>query len=107
MLTTVHPATSPQDALEMLEEIHIPLTHSEKKLIVESLWDAAFREGARQGRQAGIEHAESTLRNFGLDWPADVLRAEPRTPREEYEDPTIAIRRRLEARTKIDGRYTN
>lgn len=107
MLTDVHPAKSAQDALEMLEEIHIPLTHAEKKLIVESLWDAAFREGARQGRQAGIEHAESVLRNYGLDWPADVLHAAPQTPRAEYEDPTTTIRRKLADRAKIDGRYTN
>lgn len=81
MLTNIHPATSVKDAIEQLDS-HIPLVHAERELIVQSLWDLAFREGAKQGRQAGYEAAQAL----------DTL---DREPRDEYPDPTTVIRDRL------------
>lgn len=114
-----HPSESVEDALTMLDS-RIPLTARERRLIVESLYDLAFREGARQGRQAGIEHTETEMRHkvrqFCLAHDLDTSvwtdclfgGAEQRA---EYPDPTTAIREKLTAkaaaRTKIDGRYTN
>lgn len=50
----VHEATSLEDAYAMFDG-HVPLTAREKRYILESLYDLAFREGARQGRMAGRE----------------------------------------------------
>jgi len=46
--------------MNMLDS-HVPLTHRERKLIVTSLYDLAFREGARQGRQAGVEQVQNVI----------------------------------------------
>jgi hypothetical protein len=84
MAMSIHPSESIEDAMTMLDS-RLPLTYGERKLIVQSLWDLAFREGARQGRLAGIEHVHNTLR-------------------EEYEDPTTAIRANLTKKARIrDG----
>lgn len=57
----VHAATSTDDALKMLDN-HIPLTFREKELVVTGLYDHAFCEGARQGRQAGMESVQNIVR---------------------------------------------
>ena len=118
---TVHHAQSAEDAIVMLDS-RMPLTHQERKLIVESLYDLAFREGARQGRQAGIEsvHAEiRTLIHEYRDQPTDdrmfaFKRSDiaglletllpPSSPR-EYSDTTQVIREKLaaKARQRVNG----
>lgn len=115
MLTNIHPATSRQDALDQLDS-HIPLLHAERKMIVNSLYDLAFREGAKQGRQAGVEHVQNRLREVAAEITdriayrvlADIADSFD-DPRAEYQDPTTAIREKLtnKARTRIDGRYPN
>lgn len=105
MLTNIHPATSIKDAISQLDS-HIPLVHAERELIVQSLWDLAFREGAKQGRLAGVEAVQNHLRSVAKDVvladPAarDLLLAiaatfdtEPEP--KEYRDPTTTIREQL------------
>lgn len=115
----MHESESLDDAMEMFDS-HIPLTYRERKLILQSLYDLAFREGARQGRLAGVAAVQNEVRQAlsGIDprraYPTSfftgVLRGFlPREPGEEYADPTTAIRRNLEetTRLKIDGRHVN
>lgn len=106
MLTNIHPVTSLQDALDQLDS-HIPLLHAERKLIVQSLWDLAFREGAKQGRQAGVEHVQNRLREVAVEITdrtsyrvlADIADSFD-DPRSEYQDPTTAIRERLAGKAR-------
>lgn len=70
-MSGVHPPEDVEDALNQLDT-RIPLLYSELRVIVQGLWDSAFREGARQGRQAGVEAVQA-----------------------EYRDPTEAIREKL------------
>lgn len=112
----VENAVSVADAIDMLDT-RIPLLHREIGQITQSLYDTAFREGASQGRQAGIEYATSILRRSAatLDKTADEWDRE--TPRlaglllhladtldpavetepvlREYREPTEVIRERL------------
>jgi hypothetical protein len=104
---SVHPAESLADAMDMFDS-HVPLTHREKKLILQSLYDQAFCDGARQGRQAGVEAVHAEIRTMASDYRgrnqivasrddiANLLESllpadEPR----EYMDPTQAIRDEL------------
>lgn len=103
---SVHPAENLADAFAMFDG-HVPLTAREKKLILQSLYDLAFREGARQGRQAGIEHMQNQVRARidQLDPQHEVdhhiigimesLLPQP-VPHMEYPDPTTTIRTALE-----------
>ena len=100
-MTPIHDSTSVEDAMHQLDT-RIPLLHREKLLIVRSLYDLGFREGARQGRQAGIEHVQQRLRDISVETPSHQLRAllldvagSFDDPRSEYRDPTTAIRERL------------
>jgi hypothetical protein len=80
MAPNVHPSESTEDAIAMLDS-RIPLTAKERRLIVESLWHVAFREGAKQGRLAGIEAAQA-----------------------EYPDPGTVLREHLTEKARIrDG----
>jgi hypothetical protein len=110
VFSKVHPSTSIDDAVTQLDS-RVPLLHSERLLIAQSLYDLAFREGARQGRLAGIEAVQNRLREYAwqlrkypgrntdsTDETLDRLAAEFNRTRKEYEDPTVAIRRRLESR---------
>ena len=110
MLTNIHPATSTEDAISQLDS-HIPLVHSERKLIVESLYDLAFREGARQGRLAGIEAAQNHLRTVAAATPYPQVKdllleiaASYDSPHAEYKDPTTAIREKLADAKRMQGR---
>lgn len=76
----IHKSESVEDAVNMLDT-RIPLLQWEITLIIQSLYDNAFREGAKQGRQAGIESA-------------NVLATDGTV--QEYEEPTTTIRKRLE-----------
>ena len=67
MAPNVHPAASVEDALAMLD-CRVPLTSNERKLIVQGLWDAAFRSGARQGRLAGIEAEKKRLGDLAANY---------------------------------------
>ena len=89
MFTKVHPVTSIDDALTQLDT-RVPLLHSELVLIVQSLYDLAFREGARQGRQAGVE----AMQNAGREQEDPGLLVDPGL---SYRDPTTIIRERLAA----------
>jgi len=66
----------------------IPLTYAERKMIIDGLYDLAFKAGmAAHQKQLHDELQEI----------ADNYRAETyRNYRPEYEDPTTTIRRRLE-----------
>lgn len=76
----LHLPVSIEDAMTMLDS-RIPLTYSERKMIVEGLWDLAFSEGAKQGREAGTEATQ------------------------EYTDPTTQIRERLMKKAAERGIY--
>lgn len=69
-MSGVHEPTSPQDAMEMLDS-RLPLLHSEKKLITYGLYDLGFREGAAQGRLAGIEAEKKRLKAIAVQLVAD------------------------------------
>jgi hypothetical protein len=106
VLTNIHPATSQEDALTQLDS-HIPLLHSERKLIVESLYDLAFRDGAKQGRQAGVEHVQNRLREIAGATPHAPVRdllteiADSfDSPHAEYRDPGQVLREKLTAKSR-------
>lgn len=106
MLTNIHPATSVKDAIEQLDS-HIPLVHAERKLVVQSLWDAAFRDGAKQGRQAGVEAVQNHLRSVAKDTPDPythdlllALAATFDTEPGEYHDPGTVLRENLAAKAR-------
>lgn len=111
MLTNIHAATSAQDALDQLDS-HIPLLHAERKLIVESLYDLAFRDGASQGRLAGVEHVQNRLREIA-GATADIqahnlllsIADSLSDPRAEYRDPGTVLREKLadKVRTRNGG----
>jgi hypothetical protein len=97
MAPSVHPAESIDDAVTMLDS-RIPLTYRERMMIVQSLWDLAFREGARQGRLAGYEAATADALDR-LD--AEAVAADVRR---EYPDTTTVIRKNLTAKARVrDG----
>lgn len=79
----IHPALSVEDALTMLDT-RIPLLQAEKRMVLQSLWDTAFREGARQGRQAAVEetHHDSRAERLIRDIP-------------EYPEPRDTLRDKL------------
>lgn len=65
---SVHPAESLDDALKMFDS-HIPLTHRERKLILQSLYDLAFKAG----KEEGVEMAQNIVKamldsNVPLDY---------------------------------------
>lgn len=62
-MTNVHPATSVEDALVMLDT-RVPLLQSERRMIVDGLWRTAFKAGAQQGRLAGMEAEKKRLRDI-------------------------------------------
>lgn len=98
---SVHAAESLDDAMKMFDS-HVPLTFREKKLILESLYDLGFRDGARQGRQAGVEAARTDLkakaRELGCSekMVSDLLPLEEAEAVTVHQDPTVKIRRHLE-----------
>lgn len=110
----VHHSESLADALTMLDS-HVPLTYRERKLIVESLYDLAFREGARQGRQAGTESVYAEIRSKAAEYsPSNevdnyiitVLETLlPPSQRGEYADPTAVIRENLADRARTRSQY--
>jgi hypothetical protein len=87
-------------------DARIPLLHTERKLIVESLYDLAFRDGAWQGRRAGIEAVQAHIRSVAAETPtcAPLLLAIADSfdlNREgEYADPTKIIREKLSAKAR-------
>ena len=51
------------EAVDKLDS-RLPLTYRELRGITTALYDTAFDEGARQGRMAGVEHAQSYLTKY-------------------------------------------
>ena len=78
MAPGVHPATSVDDALAMLD-CRVPLINTERQMIVQGLWDTAFRSGARQGRLAGIEAEKKRLGDIAAQWRSGDRGHEPVT----------------------------
>lgn len=111
----IHHAKNVEDAIIMLDS-RSPLTHQERKFITQSLYDLAFREGARQGRQAGVEHVYGQIRakiaefnpHSDMDrYTITVLESFlPVQEPVEYTDTTIAIRRQLEEKQRTRSQYT-
>jgi len=88
-------------------DTRIPLLYSERKMIVQTLYDLGFNNGASQGRQAGVEAVQNHLRSVASDsrdaYTIDLLLAIAAlfdTVHGEYQDPTQAIRDRLTARVR-------
>ena len=110
---SVHPAESLNDALSMLDS-HIPLTFRERKMILTGLYDTAFRDGAKQGRQAGTEAVHADIRSAVSQLQNDPAVQAPMSRVDvvelleallppvpvqavEYRDPTDVIREKLAA----------
>ena len=70
-MTRIHPAVSVEDAMTMLDT-RVPLTHAERRMICQSLYDTGVQEGRT------VESARVTREEHG-----------------EYTDTTAAIRERL------------
>ena len=95
----VHPSAGVTDAITQLDS-RIPLLHSERELIVQSLWDLAFNTGAKQGRMAGVEAVQNHIRSVAADTPAcrDLLLAIAASfdaVHGEYTEPGQSLRERL------------
>lgn len=112
----VHEATSLEDALNMLDS-HVPLTFRERKMIITSLYDLAFRDGAKQGRQAGTEAVQNIIRgmisaldpsrageNYAITVLQVLLPVQEQEVAVEYTDTTTVIRRHLEDKQRAIGR---
>lgn len=110
-MTPVHDSISVEDAMNQLDT-RIPLLYREQLQIVESLYDLGFNTGAKQGREAGVEHVQNRLREIARqapDTPSRVLlediAASFDSPHAEYKDPTTVIREKLTAKARArDGR---
>lgn len=110
-------ARNVEDAMLMLDS-RTPLTHQERKLVAQSLYDLAFREGARQGRQAGVEHVQNVIRekiamlspaNEMHNYAITVLQGflpQPTDPLVEYPDTTTTIRHQLEEKQRSIRKMT-
>jgi hypothetical protein len=101
---------SVEDALTMLDS-RIPLTAGERRMIVNGLYNLAFKAGVDSERNR-LRQIAASERSFGhRDFASHIEQAVNTTADAvaEYEDTTTAIRRGLEAkqRNKIDGRYPN
>jgi hypothetical protein len=110
-MTPVHPSTSVEDAMTQLDT-RIPLLYREQLQIVESLYDLGFDTGAKQGREAGIEHVQNRLReiarattnNASCNLLLDIADSFD-SPHAEYRDPTTMIREKLTAKARArDGK---
>lgn len=94
---SVHESESLADAMAMMDS-HVPLTHRERKLIMTSLYDLAFRQGADQGRQAGVEAVQNVIK-------ATMDAIDPETDAGLY---AIAVLRELlPAETPVVGEYAD
>lgn len=118
-MAPVHIPVSIDDAMTMLDA-RIPLTHAERKIIVDGLYDLAYQEGAKAEKNRLLTIAEQ-LRDS--DTPVNrgvgtVLAAIANTDvhnkavnAQEYADPTAAIRERLTdkaaERVKTNERHVN
>jgi len=110
----VHHAKNVEDAIIMLDS-RVPLTHQERKIITQSLYDLAFREGARQGRQAGMEAVYAEIRSKASEYSPSseidnyiltVLESFlPPSQHGEYTDTTTAIRERLAEKARTRSQY--
>lgn len=102
-INSMHPAI--KEAMDLVTSTRLPLLYSEVREIMQGVWDAAFREGASQGRKAGIEAVQHRLREIAAE-TTDIRVKELLlsiadsydSPHAEYKDPTTAIRERLAAR---------
>lgn len=102
------------NALDALSKPRL-LTNPEKVRVIEELYQAAYKEG----RKDGIEDEKNRLRKIAIRWskssyPFTRSLAEniyymvnleasseaQKEAREEYEDPTTTIRRRLEEKKR-------
>lgn len=108
----IHESTSVADAMDQLDS-RIPLTHRELKFVITSLYDLAFREGARQGRQAGAEHVHNQIHeamaDLSVNNPARIILGSllPVTTETQYQDPTDKIRRNLEEKQRAISQMRN
>lgn len=107
--------SNPQSALEALDT-RLPLLHSELTEVTQSLWDAAFNEGAKQGRQAGVESVINRLKKMAEHSQPNTIvsqqsffrqlvsvldpDSEAAADVQEYEEPTDTIRRKLEEKQR-------
>lgn len=104
---------SPQEAVEALADSRLPMIRAEQERLTQSLWDAAFEEGVKQGKQAAAERTHARLNALAeraapntvvsqkqlLSHVAVIFDPErtagDEAAVEEYQDTTEAIRERL------------
>ncbi len=82
---SIHVPIGVNDALTMLDS-RIPLTASERKMIVEGLYNLAFEAGVRAEKYRAHDELVQIAQNYS----------------DEYEDPTTTIRRGLEEKKRND-----
>ena len=88
---SIHLPVGINDALTMLDS-RVPLTAGERKMIVEGLYDLAYKAGERAERLRIKEAVEKIFR--------DDMHMTPMVTG-EYQDPTTTIRRKLEHKNQM------
>jgi hypothetical protein len=92
---SVHIPIGINDALTMLDS-RVPLTTGERKMIVDGLYNLAFREGIESEKNRLMQMAADARSSGHRDFASHIEQAvDPIAGIAEYEDPTTRIRRRL------------